>query len=97
MEWRRPRLGIDGTWSGERERVVEICSVRWLVRRWQVEVTFREVRDHLGVETRRQWSDHAIARRVCSCHRDSSRSGNAAPGAATASPARFARQPERPC
>jgi hypothetical protein len=27
-----------------------------------VEVTFREVRDHLGVETQRQWSDKAIAR-----------------------------------
>jgi hypothetical protein len=25
-------------------------------------VTFREVRDHLGVETQRQWSDKAIAR-----------------------------------
>ncbi len=36
--------------------------VRWLVQRWQVEVTFREVRDHLGVETQRQWSDKAIAR-----------------------------------
>jgi hypothetical protein len=36
--------------------------VRWFVRRWQVEVTFREVRDHLGVETQRQWSDRAIAR-----------------------------------
>jgi hypothetical protein len=36
--------------------------VRWLVRRWQVEVTFREVRDHLGVETQRPWSDRAIAR-----------------------------------
>jgi hypothetical protein len=34
----------------------------WYVRRWQVEVTFREVRDHLGVETQRQWSDRAIAR-----------------------------------
>src|ERR671916_766078 len=30
--------------------------VRWFVQRWQVEVTFREVRDHLGVETQRQWS-----------------------------------------
>lgn len=30
--------------------------------RWQVEVTFQEVRQHLGVETQRQWSDHAIAR-----------------------------------
>jgi DDE superfamily endonuclease len=36
--------------------------VRWFVQRWQVEVTFREVRDHLGVETQRQWSDQAIAR-----------------------------------
>jgi hypothetical protein len=36
--------------------------VRWSVQRWQVEVTFREVRDHLGVETQRQWSDRAIAR-----------------------------------
>jgi hypothetical protein len=34
----------------------------WYVRRWQVEVTFREVRDHLGGETQRQWSDLAIAR-----------------------------------
>ena len=36
--------------------------LRWFVQRWQVEVTFREVRDHLGVETQRQWSDPAIAR-----------------------------------
>ncbi len=36
--------------------------LRWFVQRWQVEVTFREVRDHLGVETQRQWSDQAIAR-----------------------------------
>jgi hypothetical protein len=34
----------------------------WLVQRWQVEVTFEEVRAHLGVETQRQWSDRAIAR-----------------------------------
>src|SRR4051812_42500101 len=34
----------------------------WFVQRWQVEVTFRDVRDHLGVETQRQWSDKAIAR-----------------------------------
>ena len=25
-------------------------------QRWQVEVKFREVRDHLGVETQRQWA-----------------------------------------
>jgi hypothetical protein len=36
--------------------------VGWFVQRWQVEVTFREVRDHLGVETQRQWSNKAIAR-----------------------------------
>jgi hypothetical protein len=36
--------------------------VGWYVQRWQVEVTFREARDHLGVETQRQWSDRAIAR-----------------------------------
>jgi hypothetical protein len=36
--------------------------VAWFVRRWSVEVTFQEVRAHLGVETQRQWSDTAIAR-----------------------------------
>ena len=36
--------------------------LRWSVQRWQPEVTFREVRDHLGVKTQRQWSDKAIAR-----------------------------------
>lgn len=36
--------------------------VSWFVRRWSVEVTFQEVRAHLGVETQRQWSDTAIAR-----------------------------------
>ena len=36
--------------------------LRWFVRRWSVEVTFAEVRRHLGVETQRQWSDLAIAR-----------------------------------
>ncbi len=36
--------------------------LRWFVQRWQLEVTFREVRNHLGVETQRQWSDQAIAR-----------------------------------
>lgn len=34
----------------------------WFVSRWQVEVTFEEVRTHLGVETQRQWSDKAILR-----------------------------------
>jgi hypothetical protein len=31
--------------------------LRWFVRRWSIEVTFAEVRRHLGVETQRQWSD----------------------------------------
>ncbi|MGO8947813.1 MAG: transposase [Ktedonobacterales bacterium] len=34
----------------------------WFARRWQMEVTFHEVRAHLGVETQRQWSERAIAR-----------------------------------
>jgi hypothetical protein len=36
--------------------------IGWFVQRWPVEVTFREARDHLGLETQRQWSDRAIAR-----------------------------------
>ena len=36
--------------------------VHWFVQRWQLEVTFEEVRRHLGVETQRQWSKQAIAR-----------------------------------
>jgi len=32
------------------------------VLRWNLEVTFAEVRAHLGVETQRQWSDKAIRR-----------------------------------
>jgi hypothetical protein len=34
----------------------------FFMRRWQMESTFRHVREHLGVETQRQWSDKAIAR-----------------------------------
>jgi hypothetical protein len=34
----------------------------WFVLRWQLEVTFEEVRRHLGVETQRQWADLAIRR-----------------------------------
>lgn len=32
------------------------------VERWNLEVTFREAREHLGVETQRQWSEKAITR-----------------------------------
>jgi hypothetical protein len=34
----------------------------WFIMRWGVEVTFEEVRAHLGMETQRQWSDLAIQR-----------------------------------
>lgn len=36
--------------------------LKWFVMRWQLEVTFQEVRAHLGVETQRQWNDWAILR-----------------------------------
>jgi hypothetical protein len=36
--------------------------IGWFILRWRLEVTFQEVRSHLGVETQRQWSDLAIAR-----------------------------------
>jgi hypothetical protein len=42
--------------------VPPVQIVAWFVARWPVEVTFQEVRAHLGVETQRQWSDLAILR-----------------------------------
>lgn len=36
--------------------------VSWFVLRWQMEATFHEVRDHLGVETGRGWSEKTIRR-----------------------------------
>jgi hypothetical protein len=36
--------------------------LRWFMMRWQLEVTFQEMRRHLGFETQRQWSDLAIRR-----------------------------------
>lgn len=57
--------------SGELEPQAFLCTdldadpldiLRWFVRRWAIEVTFAEVRRHLGVETQRQWSDPAIDR-----------------------------------
>jgi hypothetical protein len=36
--------------------------VCWFVMRWQLEVTFQEMRRHLGFETQRQWSEMAIER-----------------------------------
>jgi hypothetical protein len=34
----------------------------WIILRWGVEVTFEEVRAHLGFETQRQWNSQAIQR-----------------------------------
>jgi hypothetical protein len=57
--------------AGEHEPQAFLCTdaaaepldvLRFFVRRWSMEVTFAEVRRHLGVETQRQWSDKAIAR-----------------------------------
>jgi hypothetical protein len=36
--------------------------LRWFVMRWQLEVTYQEMRRHLGFETQRQWSELAIQR-----------------------------------
>jgi hypothetical protein len=42
--------------------VTPLQIIEWFIQRWQIEVTQREVREHLGVETQRQWSDQAIVR-----------------------------------
>jgi DDE superfamily endonuclease len=39
------------------ERIID-----WFVRRWRMEATFQEVRQRLGFETQRQWSELAIRR-----------------------------------
>jgi hypothetical protein len=44
------------------ETMEETKIVDAFIRRWTVEVTLKEVRTHLGIETQRQWSDKAIAR-----------------------------------
>jgi hypothetical protein len=36
--------------------------VNWFIMRWNIEVTFQEMRTHLGFETQRQWSDTAMER-----------------------------------
>ena len=42
--------------------VTALQILAWYILRWNVEVTFEEVRAHLGFETQRQWADLAIAR-----------------------------------
>ena len=57
--------------SGERDAQAFLCTDTDLepvailgrfVFRWRIETTFQEVREHLGVETQRQWADLAILR-----------------------------------
>jgi hypothetical protein len=57
--------------SGERDSQAFLCTevdleptaiLGRFVFRWRIETTFQEVREHLGVETQRQWSDRAILR-----------------------------------
>lgn len=36
--------------------------ILWFIARWNIEVTFEELRAHLGFETQRHWSDKAIER-----------------------------------
>src|SRR5215208_3769298 len=48
------------SWYGSEDRTEEI--LRWFMMRWQLEVSFQEMRRHLGFETQRQWSDMAIRR-----------------------------------
>ena len=50
-----PLMSTDPMLSAE--RIIELY-----IDRWNIEVTFEEVREHLGVETQRQWSDKAIER-----------------------------------
>jgi DDE superfamily endonuclease len=75
--WYHPGKRVPIRWvlvrdvAGEFEPQAFLCTnldvdprdvLGWFVRRWSMEVTFAEVRRHLGVETQRQWSDQAIAR-----------------------------------
>jgi len=40
-----------------------IQIVEWFIQRWQMEVTHREAREHLGVETQRQPATRKVALR----------------------------------
>ena len=55
--------------EGEFETQALLCTdldadperiISWFVRRWQMETTFAEVRQRLGFETQRHWSEQAI-------------------------------------
>ena len=42
--------------------VTAVQIVEWFVLRWNIEVTFEEIRAQLGFETQRHWSDKAVER-----------------------------------
>jgi hypothetical protein len=46
--------------SDQKQPAVQI--LRWFIARWNIEVTFAEIRAHLGFETQRHWSTRAIGR-----------------------------------
>jgi hypothetical protein len=57
--------------AGQRDAQAFLCTdldleptaiLKRFVSRWRIETTFQEAREHLGVETQRQWSDLAILR-----------------------------------
>ena len=52
-----PLIGVSHDFSLDPIEMIE-----GYVSRWNQEVTHKEVREHLGVETQRQWSDKAISR-----------------------------------
>ena len=74
LNWavRRARaLGLIRDPEGEFKTKALLCTdldagpeeiLRWFMMRWQLEVTFQEMRRHLGFETQRQWSELAIRR-----------------------------------
>ena len=53
----RPEAFFSTDTDKSAKRIIEL-----FVLRWSIEVTFEEVRAHMGVETQRQWSDKAIGR-----------------------------------
>jgi DDE superfamily endonuclease len=52
----------DGFFATTKLDATPKAILEWVVMRWSMEVTFEEAREHLGIETQRQWSELAIAR-----------------------------------
>ncbi len=74
LHWavRRARaLGLIRDLEGDLKTKAVLCTdldagpeeiLRWFMMRWQLEVSFQEMRRHLGFETQRQWSELTIQR-----------------------------------